>query len=122
MLKSSLLVLTIGYTIFLAVVSLVSLSGMPDIDIDHGDKILHVGAYAVLTFLWLFYAKHFQLKNKLIIIIALCIIYGIILEVIQGMLTTHRMADGLDVLANGVGVVLAAMVFYISKIGKVKNT
>lgn len=107
-------VIAITFTIFLTVSSLVSLSGIKTISISiaNFDKIVHFLLYFVLTLTWFFATQH-QLKTKkekLILSIAL-IGYGIIIEALQGGMTTHRQADFYDILANAAGVLIATTLF-----------
>jgi len=103
------------YTIALAVMSLVSLDDVPDIQINNSDKILHIFAYALLTFIWFWSTRNYTTKYKNLIIIVFCIVYGIILEVIQGRLATDRVSDMLDIIANCIGVALATLLFLIKR-------
>ena len=121
MLKKYSWVVAAGYTIFLGIFSLINLSELPSIDVDDSDKILHVIAYALLMLTWyLTFHKNSSLKMILKIAIA-CILYGTILEVIQGKLTTQRTADLLDIVANCVGVITMVLVLFMVKNPKVKN-
>lgn len=81
------------------------------IKIKHIDKGYHSIAYFVLTLSWLlsFYKK----PNKKYLIVILCIILGIIIEVLQDTITVYRTADYFDVLANSVGVLFALVIFNI---------
>ncbi|WP_405610003.1 VanZ family protein [Polaribacter sp. Asnod1-A03] len=76
---------------------------------DNSDKVYHLIAYFSLSFSWLisFYKKK---SIKLQIIIS-CIIYGIIIEVLQSELTEYRTGDYKDILANTLGIVLGLLIF-----------
>jgi VanZ family protein len=95
-------------TLFITFISLVSLKGITPIKIENSDKIGHLLAYFVLSFSWFFAVKN-KFNNFLIII--LLISYGIIIEVLQEVLTLHRQADFIDVLANSFGVILAHLLY-----------
>lgn len=85
---------------------------MPKSDIGffpNSDKIYHLFAYFSLAISWLF--SFLKKQNSKFIIALGCIIYGIIIEVLQNTLTTYRTGDYLDVLANTLGVVLGLVVF-----------
>ncbi|UAN00084.1 VanZ family protein [Polaribacter litorisediminis] len=73
------------------------------------DKGYHSIAYFILTITWLlsFYKKP---QKKYIIAIS-CIIFGIIIELLQASLTVYREGDYFDVLANSLGVLLALSTF-----------
>ncbi len=102
---SSLLTITIIY---------LSLSSLPNlsVEITVSDKILHSFAYFSLTISWFFAIKksHKNLKTK----IAVCffiLLFGIILELLQGSITANRMMDYYDVLANLAGIFVALITF-----------
>lgn len=78
-------------------------------NINNIDKVEHVFAYFSLTLCWLF-VSYTNTKRKYIVVIA-CIIYGIIIELIQSNLTIYRTGDYLDVLANSFGAVLGLLIF-----------
>lgn len=90
------------------VLSLVNLSGLPPVP-EGGDKVEHFLAYALLS------ASSVQLfaKRRACLLIALLLVaLGIGLEFAQGMLTSTRMADPRDAVANTLGVLagLATMI------------
>ena len=76
------------------------------------DKVVHIGAYATLTTSWLLYFGNKNDQQKYRFLTALFVlIYGIIIEVIQGTMTANRQADLYDIFANLVGIVIA-MIFF----------
>ena len=93
-----------------------------------GDKILHACAYFVLFLVWKF---SFFLKDKnnsaykttIFKISVLCIAFGMLIEVLQGALTSYRQPDWLDVIANSTGVLIASILFLTLErpLKKVKN-
>jgi len=108
--KDNLIFFAIAITL---VILYLSLMKMPNtgIEIKFIDKAYHCIAYFVLTLSWLlsFYKK----PNKKYLIVILCIILGIIIEVLQDTITVYRTADYFDVLANSVGVLFALVIFNI---------
>lgn len=116
LLERNALSVAITITILIAVVSLISLGSfglkLGLSKVENSDKFGHAIAYFVLAIVW-FYALKFHEKpfKQKIIIIALLIIYGIILEALQDGLTTYRTGDYVDVIANSIGVLLAALSF-----------
>ncbi|MEW4923562.1 VanZ family protein [Algibacter sp. 2305UL17-15] len=124
MLKRYALLLAIPYSIALATVSLMHLKNVPDVGVDYGDKIFHFLAYAVMCFLWylVFRFKYNYTFNKAIGYAAiLAIVFGIIIEVLQGTLTTKRSLDVYDALANSLGALLTSVVLAIKHKIQVKN-
>ena len=116
MLKTYFFVITILYSIALTVVCLIDLNGVIEVKISFGDKIFHSLAYVVLTALW-YYTFYYNLKfNKgkaLIYAVVISIIFGIVIEVLQGTVTTYRSSDIIDVFANSFGAILAAVVIAV---------
>ena len=101
-------------TVFVAVSSLVSLRGISSISIgiSNFDKIVHAISYFILTLSWFYATQNDYKKSSFkIILILLLISFGTIIEVLQGGLTTYRQADFFDVLANSLGILLAATFF-----------
>ena len=118
MLKKYSFLITILYSLALATVSLIQLKRVPDVGVEFGDKIFHFLAYSVLTFLW-FNALFFYFKasiTKAIIYSALfAIIFGIIIEALQGSATTYRSSDVYDAIANTLGALFAMLILLASK-------
>lgn len=79
----------------------------------HADKVGHFGVYAIFSIL--LYSKLnslFPLQKATIITLAVCIIYGILMEVLQATLTTTRHFDTTDMLANTVGAIIGVIIIY----------
>ncbi|WP_282017283.1 VanZ family protein [Salegentibacter mishustinae] len=104
------------YTILLTVSSLVKLGKISVGSFSPTDKLLHLGAYFGLLVLWKVY---FMLKNKpkstyrnnLFKIAGLSVLFGMLIEVLQGVLTSYREPDWFDILANTAGILLAVVIF-----------
>lgn len=79
---------------------------MPSIGTDYDDKIYHLVTYFLLAVLWFNAFKNHSFRNKITVIVLSCIVFGIIIEVIQGKLTANRVGDILDVIANIIGVLI----------------
>ena len=123
MLKKYALGITIFYSIVLAIVSFIHLSNLPEINYSNTDKIFHFVAYTGLSWLW-FHALFFKLKcnflQALIISAIISVIFGIIIEVLQGVMTNTRVADNNDILANTLGVCLTILWLLLVKKREVK--
>ena len=101
-------------TFFIIISSLISLKKIStfSIRISHFDKIVHGISYFILTLSWFFATQNEFKKNSFKkILVILLVLFGIIIEVLQGGLTTYRSADFFDVLANSLGIFLAAIFF-----------
>ena len=86
---------------------------MPKVDLPGNDKTIHFLFYFVLTLLW-YVALERKYKNRLLkfLIVGASVIYGIIIEILQGVLTQNRQADVYDALANSAGAFLALLVIF----------
>ena len=106
--KDNLFIIAICITICIAYLSLIK-APKSEINFGHTDKVYHVFAYFTLAICWLF-SFYKKPTVKYYIVIA-CIIYGIIIEVMQHTLTLYRTGDYKDVLANTLGITLGLLVF-----------
>lgn len=122
-----------GYTIgfiswmtFITLLSLFSFSGdddIPKFNIPNADKLGHFIFYFVAAVLGCFFireqTKGVLRQTKAILIIGVTvIIYGIIIEVIQGVLTVDRTGDIYDALANSIGALCGAVTIKLLFSGK----
>jgi VanZ family protein len=112
--------LAFKFTIILAMVIMVlsAVPGnlMPDLSFKAGDKWGHFLAYGTLTLAFSTeYANQLRWSSKsgrwLIIVGAVCIAYGMLIEVLQGLIFYHRTFDFADMLANALGVGLGMVLF-----------
>lgn len=72
----------------------------------YADKVQHLLAYGVLTTLM---AMGWP-KTRLIILVIIAILFGISIEIAQGMGGQGRMLSGYDAVANGFGAMIAALI------------
>jgi len=82
---------------------------VPFFDLIYFDKWVHIGMFAILTFLWSFpFLKTASTSPKLLVAIVLCsILYGVLMEYVQKYFAFERDFDILDMLADTVGSVFA---------------
>ncbi len=118
--KQLALTLAVGYTLFLTVLSLISLKGIPKLGSTFDDKIYHFGAYLIFTIAWYNFFRTTSTKFKILFSAGIAFIYGIIVEVLQGTFTTYRTEDIADVLANSLGVLIAVIFIVIYRKLKLK--
>ncbi|MDT7832690.1 VanZ family protein [Flavobacteriaceae bacterium S356] len=111
LLKDNSLYISIAITILITLLSLIKTHPKPIVDISNLDKVQHTFAYMVLTISWLVSRDvKFNTIPYSVILIA-CLLFGIIIEVLQGRLTTYRSASLLDVVANSLGIAIGFMIF-----------
>ena len=111
LLKDNSLYISIAITILITLLSLIKTHPKPIVDISNLDKVQHTFAYMVLTISWLVSRDVKFNTIPYIVVLIGCLVFGIIIEVLQGRLTTHRSASLLDVVANSLGIVLGFMIF-----------
>ncbi len=109
--KDVLLCLASLWTIFVAYMCLANFKSLPKIGISYPDKYVHVTFHFVFTILWSFYlqVKNTNRMSSLVKVVIASVIYGGIIEIAQGLFTTTRQADIVDVLANTIGAILAVV-------------
>jgi VanZ family protein len=111
------LILAIFWTTVITWLSLVSFLRVPSVSISipGKDKTVHFIFYFFFVVLW---AKGLKVrtKNKQLSILLVAVIYGIIIEVFQGVFTLTRTADALDVVANSIGAISGIVFLRVKKI------
>ena len=110
-----LLFIGLFYTFFITIAFFTPINELPNIN-SINDKLIHILLFAVLTLIWLLY---YFIRNRALIflknvlaILLLCLIYGIIIEIIQHWLIVSRQADSFDILANTLGTLIGASIFW----------
>ena len=110
LLKDNSIIIAVGITLSIICLSLMKISHNPiNITFNNIDKVYHGIAYFTLSFSWLI-AYYKKPKKKRVIIIS-CIIFGIIIELLQSTFTNYRTGDYLDVIANSSGILIALVIF-----------
>ena len=86
--------------------------------INNIDKVVHGWLFFIL-FLSLFVARQkFSSRisaGTLVMILSICIGYGLLIEILQYSLTSYRSAEFLDVAADGIGATFAAILTLVVK-------
>ncbi|GGD33732.1 VanZ family protein [Flavobacterium orientale] len=102
------------WIVTITLLSLVESENLPRIDVKNSDKLGHFVFYFLLT-LFLFLAlpkQRLNLGSKLLFSFLFSVIYGIIIEILQGVITVKRQPEILDVFANTFGSLVAIVVIY----------
>jgi hypothetical protein len=110
---------TVFWTIVVCYLSLVD-SGLPNIKfrfILESDKIAHIGIYLVFNLLLLrswknAFSSH-SLGNLITFVSLQVVIFSVLMELLQKLLTKHRHFDFKDIYANIAGVTIAVIVFLL---------
>ncbi|MFT4522603.1 MAG: VanZ family protein [Bacteroidia bacterium] len=110
---------TIGLTVLIFILSSIPGNQLPTFSFNAADKVEHFLAYGTLCFVWLVEkARALRWSSRsgrwLIRIVAASIMYGLVLEILQGLVFYHRTFDYADILANTVGALLGMLIFRLS--------
>ena len=120
--KKHLLYLTLTYTGVLLYTNFSNANSyLPDIQVKFSDKIIHFGAYFVLSALWGFYATTLNRNNSLRLSFVGTLLFGIILELFQEVVNPMRTYENLDVLAYCLGVVFGTIIVAFYERHKLKS-
>ncbi len=114
------LILVFVYTSLIGWLSLVKIHIPVDVNVKGSDKIGHLLAYFVFTVVWFlffFYSEKQSGKfsKSWIRAAVIAFLFGILMELLQALLTDYRSSDWYDVLANTSGIVFAVFVLKILK-------
>ena len=114
LLEDNAIYIAIFFTISITIGSLVKSDFIVVKSISVSDKIYHLIAYFLLMLSWLYvFCKKETLQKNVKYVILGCIIFGIIIEILQGIITSYRTASYLDIVANTIGVLLAVVIFHV---------
>lgn len=98
----------------LAILSLMSADKATELnpwDFSGGDKLAHLVAYSLLSFLIMYALKENLGKKKGVWVLIASIMYGVALECMQYVFFTGRHFEFLDIMANIIGCILGILVF-----------
>ena len=114
-----LLGIAIAYTLLITAALLTPITGAPKIEIPFADKMVHLIINAGLFVVWasyVFSGKTKTTKTYTLPLLFLCtLLYGILIEVIQGSFIPTRGADFFDVVANVCGLILGFFAVKLTK-------
>jgi VanZ family protein len=110
--RTTVTLLLIGWISFIVFVSLASFPSISQVKVENGDKYVHLILYFVLTFL-LFFSRFipsgYSKKAKLIVCLLSCILFGIIIEIMQREFTESRQFEWSDIVANSLGSLVGVL-------------
>ena len=114
------LILLIVYIIFLTGLSLLNLGKLPSLGSSFDDKIFHFASHAVLTGLFFNYLTKTKTSKPILLSALAPVIYGLIIEWLQGIGNTSRTSDIYDILANILGMIFVVIILSIKRNVKLK--
>ena len=101
LLENNAIYIAVFFTICILFGSLVKSEFIVVESISVSDKIYHLIAYFLLMLSWLYaFFKREKFEENVKYIILGCFIFGIIIEILQGVTTSYRTASYLDIVAN----------------------
>ena len=103
------------YTTTIGVLSLAHLTEVPKLNTGFDDKIAHFILYAGLCLLWFMSLYVLKQKSSLLLASLLSIVFGAVIEILQGVVTIYRTTDVFDLVANCLGILTMAFIIYIKK-------
>ena len=110
LLKNNSFLVAFVITIIIFCLSLIRMPNSPTkFTFSNIDKLFHGFAYFILTLSWLI--AYYKKPGEKYLIVICCIIFGIIIELLQSTMTIYRTGDYLDVIANSAGVLFALLIF-----------
>lgn len=119
--KGNRIFIAVGITLIITFLSLFRVSPViPKLNLNHADKYQHAVAYFVVTlsWIWSFQTRNNNKSMQLRILFAV-FFFGVLMEVLQEVMTNYRTADVFDVLANTSGIVLAYLFFKVTRMKRV---
>ena len=112
--RKSYRMLTVLWAFFILVLCVIPGKDLPNSNIWQIDKVVHFALYLILAYL-LFASAANRLHKTQLILLAISMIYGFIIECIQDFFLLDRFFDWNDVLANSVGAFIGVVVFRLVK-------
>lgn len=121
--KNTYLWLALLWTCLVTVLSLVTIGNIGNsIPIPNKDKYVHFTFYFVFVVVWSLFAKRTNMTKKIKWIVLFSAIgYGILMEICQGIISTNRSPDIMDVFANSIGAI-TGLIFITIILKKYKTT
>jgi VanZ family protein len=113
--KNFIYALSIFYTIALTILSLIPLKDLPNLNTGFDDKIGHFLFYAILCMTWFLSFHSLKIKRSLFAATAFSILFGLIIELLQGEVSYYRTTDVYDFLANTLGTLTMATLIQLKK-------
>lgn len=111
--KGFMLLLLVFWVVFITTLSLVNMNGFSKVVVKGADKFVHFCFYFILTILLVLnFSYRFNVKRSIFISISIAVFYGMIIEVLQGVLTSNREPEIKDVLFNSLGSFSAALLLF----------
>lgn len=103
-----------GWTIFILLLLSIPGGAMPSTTLFQLDKLVHVFIFFILAILWLKTPWNSSTKRSWIILVA-GLAFSILSELYQGIIPIDRTPDVLDAVADSIGFITGAAVWFLIK-------
>ncbi len=110
------LLAALAWSLVTVILCLVQFSNIPQVAIPSADKYVHSGFHFLFTIFWFLHfnaTSNRSIVSNLILVFALSVLFGVLIEGAQAFFTTTRKAEVADVLANTVGSLAAILGIYL---------
>lgn len=99
-----------------SLISAASFEAMEGFKLPHKDKYVHFIFYFVFSLLWFLCLDKGSRRGRLrLIIFSVAVVYGLVMEVLQGVIATGRSADLADAAVNTMGSATAILIVWLYK-------
>jgi VanZ family protein len=95
-------------------------SGLPSIQIEHVDKIVHFGLFFVFAFLWMI-ALPLRPGPRTWVVLITGVLFAIGTELYQGIIPSDRSASLWDVVADVFGLCMGIMLYHILALRRLRK-
>lgn len=106
-----------AYALFLLAVSLLPNGNIPSIpdwfSLFSPDKVAHFGAYGLFALLLSVTFSKSRIKGAVLCAVSAAALYGVVMEILQGISGTGRQFDPVDMVANLLGAILGGLTYYL---------
>lgn len=105
------------WALVISVLSFLPPSSFPETKLVGLDKLVHICMYGALTFLLIIgFKKQFSFKrlknNAIALAAAFSVVYGALIEMLQGMIVVNRSMELADIVANAIGCLIGMLIFF----------
>lgn len=104
------LLFSVLWATVILVLSLMPGRDLPEININYIDKVGHAVVYGVFALLIYKTGVSYKIATPILVCMVIPIVYGILMELMQDLLSTDRFADVYDAAANAFGAIVVGFV------------
>lgn len=116
---------SIFWTLLITLVCLCTYSDVPKVSISNIDKLVHISLHFIFVLLWYLFFESQKKERKINLKIKVflgSLLFGILIEILQGVFAKTRSADLFDVFANAIGAFSALLMITLFEKLLIKET